>query len=249
MSVLNNLFNINELDLVNIEKKTINLKIFNKLSKLTKLTLTNFLINDFFCTNLIDVTFQNCVINFGGISDEINSLTSLTFIDCNLSDMSFKHFHKLTKLGIINNKNIIAQIPIIKGLERLNISNSKISDLSNIQYLYSLKQLLMKNTNLYELNVIQNLTNLQILSIPDNNVSDISILKNMTHLSELDASNNKIVDINVIKNLKNLKILVLNDNYIEDISPLIAVSNMLDYYNISNNPIEDKYKDFELFKL
>ena len=129
------------------------------------------------------------------------------------------------------------------NLQRLDASNSGITDLTGIEYASSLLELyLQKNANgntVLDLSPLSGLTNLNRLGLSDNNISDISALsalKNLTTL--LGLSGNNITDVSALSALKNLIYLELRRNNITDVSALSALKN-LTHLKISDNNITD----------
>ncbi len=86
----------------------------------------------------------------------------------------------------------------IKTLSRLEITGTKISDISGLAKLTQLTQ----------------------LDLAGNLISDISALSNLKKLIELRLDNNLITDISPLSGLTNLKELSLTNNSISDFSPL-----------------------------
>ena len=115
--------------------------------------------------------------------------------------------------ALMNNEN--EDLIGLECLNYLNLTSSKITDLSPITYL----------------------ENLTVLSFNDNGISDISPISKLTKLRSLGLNNNQIVDITPLQNLSELKELFLEDNNITDISPLSNLSNLERLY-LSNNNLE-----------
>lgn len=159
----------------------------------------------------------------------------------------------------------------IENVTELNLSNSNISDISELKYFVSLKKLyLSKNEivdvtplsalkclsrlelddNKININTISSLYNNEDfnLNLSGNNITDISALRNLTNLSILSLKKNNITNINPIANLTNLKSLDINENQISDISPLANLKK-LKILKINKNIIEDLSPLTSLIKL
>jgi hypothetical protein len=146
-----------------------------------------------------------------------DSLTSLSFFRCQLSDLSFlENMKNIDFLHLANNKieniNVLAKLI---NLVDLNLSDNKIEDISGLRCLSKLNK----------------------LNLMRNKIADISAVTELTNLSELHLSYNRIKNIEPIKDLVLLQQLNLCENQIEDLQPIIKLK-LLDALDLRNNPIK-----------
>lgn len=76
------------------------------------------------------------------------------------------------------------------NLERLNLRDNKIEDLTPLAGLTSLKELYLDHNNLSFVDPLANLKSLQVLSLSNNHILDLVPLRRLSHLETLDLSSN-----------------------------------------------------------
>ena len=103
---------------------------------------------------------------------------------------------------------------------KLDLYNTKITNLTTLQNLINLEILDLSYTNISNLTPLQNLTNLKNLNLSDTYITDITPLQNLTNLEVLYLSNTRIDNITPLQNLINLNYLYINGTNITDFSPL-----------------------------
>ncbi|MGL6058658.1 MAG: leucine-rich repeat domain-containing protein, partial [Culicoidibacterales bacterium] len=126
----------------------------------------------------------------------------------------------------------------LAGIVELNISGSRITDLTGLEYATRLNILYAQNNQITDVSPLANLTNLEGLHIYDNQISDITPLENLTNLRTLYIHNNPISDITAIAKMKNLAALYIYNNPISDISVLTELKSLRVLYSY-NNQISD----------
>ncbi|CEK40127.1 immunoglobulin-like domain-containing protein [Paraclostridium sordellii] len=145
-----------------------------------------------------------------------------------------------------------ADQPITKGdlstINYLSLKESRIKNISGLEYCTNLKTLDLGNDNILNNNMsnqisdispLAGLTNLTTLSLRGNfKVSDISPLAGLTNLTNLSLEYNQISDISPLAGLTNLTTLFLWHNQISDISPLASLTNLTNLA-LSENQISD----------
>ena len=137
------------------------------------------------------------------------------------------------------------------NLEKLDLNENEISDLSPIAKLNKLTKLSLIRNRISNLQPLSELTNLEYLDLYANKIEDISPLAKLTNLKHLDLHNNDqtgdpvhptisggIKDISVVKNLTKLEMLSLGSNNISDITPIKSLSNIKDLV-LGGNHISD----------
>ena len=127
-------------------------------------------------------------------------------------------------------KNIIA-------LEELDLShNPYIQTIEPLSPLTNLHSLDMTGTKIDDLTPIRNLTNLVSLKLSHTQVSDLSPLKYSSKLEELIMRHTQVVDIAILAKMPELKTLDLSDNAITDFRP-IATLTQLQHVDLRNTSL------------
>jgi len=121
----------------------------------------------------------------------------------------------------------------IRELEKIDLSDSKISDAKVIRYFKNLTVLNLSNNRIASIDLSQ-LKNLITLDLSKNKIENIDLSQNK-NLTTLDLSINKIENID-LSQLKNLTILNLKRNKIENID-LSQNKNMLTELDLSENKL------------
>lgn len=213
----------------------------NKLEKLKSLDFYNCTFNGDCASLLYDsnagvetVVFEKC----SGITDykfinQFPSLTGLTIEECELDDktassIEFSEDISSTKLNLNNNGKLtdISFLSDIKNkLSELNISDTKVSDLSKISHSSSLTSLSACSTGITNLKAFD-FPNLTFLDLYNNKISDISTLKSFSELTALNLSKNSVSDISALSSLEKLTVLYINDNALVSVSSLAGLVNI-----------------------
>ena len=138
------------------------------------------------------------------------------------------------------------------NLEKLDLNENEVSDLSPIAKLNKLTKLSLIRNRISDLQPLSELTNLEYLDLYANKIENISPLAKLTNLKHLDLHNNNdqtgdpvhpiisggIKDISVVKNLTKLEMLSLGSNNISDITPIKNLTNIKDLV-LGGNHISD----------
>ncbi len=134
-------------------------------------------------------------------------------------------------------------------LKRLEAPNSRIRDLTGIEYAIELTVLnlgdvfvngnRLNSNDITDLSPLSGLTRLTELHLHRNMIYDISPLSGLTELTVLDISANfYISDISPLSDMTRLRTLNLYTNEISDLSPLASLTD-LRWLRLSNNLIWD----------
>ena len=112
------------------------------------------------------------------------------------------------------------------NLEKLEICNYELEDITPISGLHKLKSLKICNCQISEIEPIKELKNLTTLDLAQNQISDITVIKDLTKIEKLNLSQNQIYDIKPLENLTKLSGLDLSSNNIKDISSLKKLTEL-----------------------
>ena len=124
-------------------------------------------------------------------------------------------------------------------VQKLDLTNSAVSDLSDLRYFVGLTSLELGNNFITDISALSNLRKLQNLNLEQNSIEDVTPLSGLTRLKELDLNENSIEDISCLSELTQLTMLDIRSNYIGDISALKNMTQMKELYMSSNNDIYD----------
>jgi Leucine-rich repeat (LRR) protein len=135
--------------------------------------------------------------------------------------------------------------PINENVINLNISNSNIEILKNLENLVNLKYLTCCNNKLTSLEGIENLVNLEKLNCNDNMLSSLKGIENLINLKYLHCYNNQLTSLegieNFIKLIKNNKMQnKINYNF-TDSNDYIELNNL--FNNLIDNLIKCENND------
>ena len=145
------------------------------------------------------------------------------------------------------------------NLEKLDLGENEISDLSPIAKLNKLLKLSLIRNRISDLTPISELTNLEYLDLYANKIENISPLAKLINLKHLDLHNNNnqtgdpvhptvsggINDISAVRNMSKLELLSLGSNNITDITPIKNLTNVKDLV-LSGNHISN-YEGMEQY--
>ena len=140
----------------------------------------------------------------------------------------------------LQNRNIsdISNIAQLRNLKELNLGYNNITDISPLQYLYKLEKLDLYVNNISDISPINSLINLSHLNIGYNKIKNAYSLYNLNKLNSLYMYGNNIMSIDFLASFRYLHILNLGYNKIENISAVQYLNN-LDTLDLYVNKIED----------
>ena len=129
----------------------------------------------------------------------------------------------LTDLRLAGNP-LAAPVPVSSrtGLRKLYVSDTQISDLSQVSGLTGLTELGLTNMDLRgsDLSHLSGLTALAKLDLRDNTITDLSALAPLVRLTEIRLDDNFVGDVSPLSNMGDLRDLYVAGNLIRDFAPL-----------------------------
>jgi hypothetical protein len=120
----------------------------------------------------------------------------------------------------------IPPIRSMPSLSNLDLSRTKISDISPLTVLTDLRHLNLFGTPISDISPLANLIKLDHLTLWDTRVTDLSHLTNLRNLSYLDLDGVRASDLSAIIQLTELRLLFLDGAPITDLSPLRALKEL-----------------------
>ncbi len=140
----------------------------------------------------------------------------------NISSVEFMREHKAWKVLDLSCTKVTDLTPLsnLGALQELNLSYTQINDISVLANLATLHRLDLSFTGITDISPLSNLNTLQRLDLSFTGVSDLSPLLNLTALQMLYLSSTGIIDISLLSNLTALQVLYLSSTGVSDLSPL-----------------------------
>lgn len=196
------------------------------------------------------ITKQNGVAHSALTNEDIESLTSLSCENSNISDIS--GLEKATNLKYLdlsgNNISNISSLKDLINLDTLVLAQNRIIDISGLEQLTNLTRLELQDNEIINIEALSNLSNLQYLKLYNNQIKDISSLSKLEELRQLLIDNNNITSLEPLSKLTKLVILGANDNQISNLEDISFLKN-LQTLNLNNNQINDISPIAELVNL
>ena len=188
--------------------------------------LSNLSVSQFNVYNGFFDTFKNSpikIIMMSRSNVEMNELTKLIAAYSSLTELSIKNDNWGYNTGRYNKMNGDCNSLInFKNLKKLSIYYYYNKDIiKGISQLTSLEKLDLNNNNIGDISELANLTNLKELTLHSNNISDLSALSNLNNLTYLHLYANGISNLKPLESLivngkTNLQTLYLNNNTLEN---------------------------------
>jgi Leucine-rich repeat (LRR) protein len=147
--------------------------------------------------------------------------------------------HRIRKLDLSQSRvTDISSLSALTSLDSLDLSRTQISDISPLRSLTNLQNLDLSYTQVTDLSPLQSLTNLQSLNLSVTQVTDLSPLQSLANLQSLNLSRTQISDISPHQSLTSLQNLDISSTKISDISPLRSLTNLQNLY-LSGTQVRD----------
>lgn len=135
----------------------------------------------------------------------------------NSSELNLNAYPEVDKLSPLSK---------LSNLRRINISNTKVKDLSPLRNLTKLESLICSGTPIESLFHLRYLTNLKVLNLNHTLVNDLGSLHSFDKLEQLYLNKTKIDSLHPISELNNLKDLRISNTGIADLAPLKDLKNL-----------------------
>ena len=129
----------------------------------------------------------------------------------------------------VNIQNL-AGLEAAVNLERLNLNNNLISDISPLARLTKLRRLDLEDNTISDLSPLKGVISLEDLHIGPNLVSDISPLAGLINLRHIRLHHNAITDLSPLAGLIRLETIGMSHNPLADLTPLSGLTNLHNYH-------------------
>lgn len=148
----------------------------------------------------------------------------------------------LSEIDIANNQQIenLNALSKLSNLKRLDISNTRINDLSPIRNLTKLESLICEGTQVESLTHLRYLSNLRVLNLNNTPVYDLKALQSIDKLEQLYLNHTQINNLDPLSQLKHLMDLRFSNTPISDLKPLnqITTLEVLHFNSTAVNSVE-----------
>ncbi|MCY3814170.1 MAG: sulfatase-like hydrolase/transferase [Gammaproteobacteria bacterium] len=121
---------------------------------------------------------------------------------------------------------------------RLDASGLGLADLWGVARLTALERVDLSDNAVSDLSPLAGLANLRDLDLSGNRVTDLWPLSGMYALERLNLSANAVADVQALAALPNLKVVLLDGNAVSDIGPLTHLT-ALENLGLAGNPVAD----------
>lgn len=201
--------------------------------------------------NLKRITFVGITIELLEKVSHMDSIETISFEYCNISDISIlRNLKKLKRISFfrVNNfdLNILAGWQTINSLDfggkedafnlsllskvpdlkSLGLCAAKLNDISFIQNIPRLECIILNQTQVTDLKPFGVLNKVKSISLRYTKVHELNGLQSLISLENLDLACTKVSDISPLQNCVNIKRLNLSHTQINDIQPLSKMKNL-----------------------
>lgn len=210
---------------------------YSDLESISKLKLLN------------SLKLDNCVfdINFARPKVKLSRVSSLTVVNSSIEGFlscvgDLKDNTSITALDVsgcagLDDMDLESFFP--SGLVSLNISKTRISDISFVQSLTLLSSFTARENGITDISKLTSLEDLTYLDISDNNIESLKGIEYCVRLSVIYAQNNSISSLDPLSNATRLTNVNLKNNKITNISPLAKSAQTLNNVCLDSNNISD----------
>jgi Leucine-rich repeat (LRR) protein len=146
-----------------------------------------------------------------------------------------KNDKELKELILLDKSN---KTIIFKDINKLNLSNTSITDLRLLSLLINLVNLNLSKTSISDFTPLSLLTKLETLNLSETSLSNLTPLSLLTKLNYLNLSKTPISDFTPLSLLTNLLELNLNQTSINNLTPLSLLTK-LNYLNLSKTSLSN----------
>ncbi len=188
----------------------------------------------------LDIDGNENVSDLSFLTDVSDTLTTVSFNTCSVSDISFAD--KLTNLkSFYADDNGISDISALKNctkLQILSLNSNEINSLESLSSFTGLRELYINSNRLTTFKGLEKAIRLEIIEADNNEMNDFSGLNNITILEKFSLKNNNSTDEKVLSEIlvasaKTLNELRLDGNLFEDFG-FVSSLNMLNIFTVDN---------------
>jgi Leucine-rich repeat (LRR) protein len=130
------------------------------------------------------------------------------------------------------------EIRFLDGLRDLDLSNTQLTDISDLRELGGLTELRLSNTQVSDLSPLAGMTGMTGLWLDNTQVSDLSPLAGMTRMMGLWLDNTQVSDLSPLAGMTGMRVLWLDNTQVSDLSPLAGMTGMTGL-SLGNTQVSD----------
>ena len=130
------------------------------------------------------------------------------------------------------------EIAQLSTLQSLNLTRTRVGDLTSLVSLTNLRYLDIDGTNVTDLTPLASLTGLQILDLSRTGVSDLTPLAGLTALEVLHLGRTQVIELAPLAKLTGLQRLTLPSTQVSDLTPLVGLTT-IEVLNLANTQVSD----------
>ena len=188
----------------------------------------------------INIDGNNGVTDLSRLKDAGEKLTSLSFCDCSVSDISFASF--LVNLQSLyfdfNSVEDISSLAFCTKLQIVSFNENKVKNIDSWLSCPNLSEVYIASNQITNLDGLKNATKLKHINADDHMATDIAGLKNATRIDTLSIKNNggnASLDFSVLEqSVESITELTVDGTLIDDLAPIGKMIN-LNKISINNN--------------
>jgi Leucine-rich repeat (LRR) protein len=173
-------------------------------------------------TNLKNLAFRHVKVKDYDFLNSLTKLESISIVGYSLKELPLKSFTSLKSVDLTEGD--ITQVKDLQlfesGLQYLNISHNKISNLNGIANFKALTFLDVTGNPLTDIQPVSEIQNLTRLQIGKTGIADLSPLKSLSKLQYLDARDTDVTSVSSLANLNELKYLLIDTSKVADLKSL-----------------------------
>jgi hypothetical protein len=145
-------------------------------------------------------------------------------------------------------KVVVRSVIFVAEMEKLNLSDKQITDITPLSGLVKLKVLDLDGTQVKDLKPLSGLVNLKTLFLERTPVTDITPLSRLFELENLNLASTQVKDLTPLRLLVKLKWFTLRNTRVADLQPLTGLVNLEKLF-LDNTQVSDLQALNSLVKL
>ena len=147
---------------------------------------------------------------------------------------------ELIKAGVINTQSETVTNSMLSQVKELSLATELENDIEcvvGLRFLTELERIDISNNHLADVSWLTQFTKLKWINLSHNRITDFDPIVNNQHLEYLDASYNRVMGISQIKFMQSVTYLDLSHNQISDISDVSTSYGLVSLF-LNDNPLQ-----------
>ena len=143
-----------------------------------------------------------------------------TTVNSGLIELNFYGSINLKRSIRLEGNSALDKISDLKCIQKLDLSNTNLTDISALAKLRDLRHLILSNTRIGDFSVLSKFRNLGLLDASESSFNNINVISSLKDLTFLRLSSTRIKSIDGISSMKRLQALDIASTDVADISEL-----------------------------